>query len=237
MHGSGSVDDFKKFLESPPIIKSMVAAITIGSNETFVELRYQQDAWFYREADSFEHLTNPAGVPMAPKNLIMGRFGNQYWRLNEPDAELYCDTLTPGKEEEIMHTNGIEVLWRASFFETDHALWLLHLGLSTTTLAPIKWQGNMIKGTNWYGSRFVAILKTNFDGIVTGVSINYDNGYFNGYFANARSQETNEQITIDYEYADRISGWNLPTLISVSGPYKHEVRLIAVELASKPLKI
>lgn len=134
-------DRFKRFIESPPRIKSLVFSQEIsGITTNFCRLKWQQNAlWFGRSASNLFHIQDLEETKLY--SLIVARFENKTYVFN--GTELYSWT----------NKNGIDTNYNSAKATFDQVVSgqiadILNMGCQLAAVESIKWDGNNFETDN-----------------------------------------------------------------------------------------
>lgn len=214
---SESVRSFKEFLEHPPTIRSLRAYVEDERmGECYVEFRYQTNGFFCKTAGS---LSNLLSQHLTPDAVVAGCYDGTFWCVHA-NRTFVTDTYSPEALVAWSTSNTYPTVASALI----RGMWVMHMGLQSQRLGTLRWEGNRVQGTNFFGMHFKAELRCNSAGEPLGLDVEFP--------ANPSSffgPPTNRTFHIAYEYERRIPGWPLPTGIRSSGRYG---QVLAAELGT-----
>ena len=195
------------------------------SQETFIEIRRQPDAFYMKSATNLDGLADAFVRPIWPfeiatgaqptDSMAAGWFGHDYWAVfnftfeTDSLSEEICRTYTVSNRNPVIVEAPLMVASR-----------LMNLGLWSEKLGALRWSGNHIQGKDLIGDFFSAELQVDAQGrpSVLKEVIERPTGP--------------DPVEVVYEYNREIKGWQLPATIRVGTNWM--AKILSVELASGP---
>ncbi len=217
-----AVESLMRFASDPPVIARMIAEVCnsgLNNQEVscyYVLLRYQTNAFFYREAPELLDLSS---TNTFPRCRLAGYYGGEYWNF-APDGR----TLVTATNDLPMRKTLDYVLCKASE--------LLHVGVSGCLPGAIVWEGNSIRSfTNYFGVVTQGKLRFSPDGFPKGLSISTD--YKGNRVPWEIAYEFSATTSVPKYIPSEFSGWSLRGGVR---RLKYQVRLLNLELSDQPLE-
>jgi hypothetical protein len=195
------------------------------SQETFIEIRCQPNAFFIKTATNLDGLADAFVRPVWPieiatgaqptDSMAAGWFGRDYWAVFNFTFE--TDSLSQEICRAYSVSNRNPVVVEAPLMVASR---LLNLGLWSEKLGALRWSGNRVQGKDMIGDPFSAEL------LVDG------RGRPSGLKQTIERPTGPDAVEVVYEHNRDIKGWPLPTTIRVGTNWTAEI--LSVEFASRP---
>jgi hypothetical protein len=221
----GGARTLKGFLTTPPAFLEMVAEVSKppprleaekGTLSSFVLVRRQENAFFYREAPSLLDLLSTNSFPTY---RLAGFYDDQYWDFSIDNRTLTMST----NNDPSMRATLDNVLSGASIF--------LHLGVFDCLPGSLRWTDDRIMPfTNHAGVRVDGTMEVSSEGIPQGLALSTE----------YKGHRVPWQITYEYVASGslprflpgRITGWSL--LSNGNRRFNFEVRVLTVRIGDQP---
>lgn len=208
------VAELKRFVENPPIVKSLVVCCDWGGLGSYptncFEFRYQPGAVWIKKADKLDWLP---GLTTGPPTILgcgvsyAGCCNKTFWVLDRHGG-MNISLFTEDAFRNWTSTN-IWFNWAGgSTFDSEFCLayYVMNMGIPYPKFGGLHWVGNRTSGTTEWGAPFVAELVIT-NGRPAGVRIHHEINPLSPF--GGRPGDT----FIPYEYDDAIPNWPLPTRI------------------------
>lgn len=145
-------EKFKKFMETPPVIKHAVLLRYYPANPSFpkkyIHLKWQPDAFLWVESDKpFDENIMPLRDAKVRANCA---YKETFWNIDGPGrCAIVCDPkiFPAGSENPVKNTVNASKLWIDQF---------LNMGLQHVSAASIRWKGDEFNYINYVdGNQFI----------------------------------------------------------------------------------
>lgn len=186
---------FKRFTASPPAVKELVYCFELppsalskthdrgtnsSTNNAYVQVRWQQDAFCYRKVQALYDLGKAL-----PIGTIVGRSHAGCWFIRPRDGVLFLTANVSASDDPLDFVAGYAEA------TSDDVARILNMGIEFLPVGSIQWNGNTFSTTSQrHPVRVTGTLFTNSAGYVETMRVRYASG------------RHSTEVVIHYDYAD-----------------------------------